>query len=332
MAKVRKTKLNKKLLFLTALAAPLQVGGQAVIEGVMMRSPKAMAVAVRRPDGSVALKERPWHSVAESLPLLKKPFLRGSIVLFEALLNGIQALNFSAQEAVEGDDDEGDTLSQWAIFSTIAVSFLFGIALFVILPHLASSYLLEIMKSSAGLDSLSFHLLDGLIKMTLFATYVMAIGCLKDIKRVFQYHGAEHKSIYAYEAKENLSVENARKHSTLHPRCGTSFIMVVLLVSIALFALIIPQIPLPAVVWLKTPLVILFKIMLMIPVAGISYEIIRWAGKKKSKWFSVLLAPGLLMQRITTRVPTDDQIEIALIALKRALSLETEYQKEHSQA
>ncbi len=290
-----------------------------------MRSPGAMAVVVRRPDGGLAIKKGPWRSIAQRFPLLKRPFLRGTVILIETLLNGLQALNFSAMQAAEdteGADGKPGELSNWALAGTMAFSFLLGLGLFVVVPHLLSAFLLRVFSTGQGVESFWFHALDGAIKMTLFLGYVLAIGCLRDIRRVFQYHGAEHKSIYTYEAGRPLTVENAREYSTLHPRCGTAFLMVVLIVSIGLFAVVLPLFPLPDLGYFKTALLIFIKLGLMLPVAGISYEIIRWAGNKKSPLVSALIYPGLLMQRITTRPPEDDQLEVALEALRLALDME----------
>ncbi len=323
MASSRKNRTKLARLFTVALSAPLQVGGQAVIEGVMMRSPRAMAVVVRCPNGELAMRNTPWRSLSDRLPLLKKPFLRGTVVLIEAMLNGLQALNFSAQKAAE-DLEGGETgeLSRWALTGTMLFSLLIGLGLFVVVPHFLSAYLLQLLSSGQGVESFIFHALDGVIKMAIFLGYVLAIRCLDDIKRVFQYHGAEHKSIYTYEAGKDLSVENARPFSTLHPRCGTAFLMVVLTVSIGIFAAVFPMIPLPDLGYAKPALVILIKLSLMLPIAGISYEIIRWAGRCKNPALKVLILPGLLMQKITTSPPSDDQLEVGLEALRQALATE----------
>jgi len=320
-----------KIFFSTLLAAPINVGGQAVIEGVMMRSPKAMAVVVRKADGSLAVKEEPWRSLSERFSILKLPFLRGIVVLFEALINGFQALHYSATQAMEDVDasenndasTESDaTLSNWAITGTLALSLLLGCGLFIVLPHLLSGLILKIMGQENSVETFAFHAIDGTIKMVLFLTYVWAIGKMKDIKRVFQYHGAEHKSIYTYEANKELTVENAKRYSTLHPRCGTAFIMVVLMVSIGIFAALLPLFTFPGSMPIKTLLIILTKIALMLPIAGIGYEIIKFSSNKKTSFMKWLIFPGLLMQKITTRDPSDDQIEVALEALKRALAIE----------
>ncbi len=322
MATSKRIRGDIRLLLLLLLKTPFQVGGQAVLEGVMMRSPGALAIVVRRPDGTLAIRKGPWQSISERIPILKRPFLRGVVVLVEALINGIQALNFSAQQAASGQKDQ-EELSGFAIAGTMALSLALALGLFVVFPHVLSAFLLKQLGDASGVSSFWFHAIDGIIKMALFLGYVYAIGRLKDIKRVFQYHGAEHKSIYTFEAGMPLTVEKARGFSTLHPRCGTAFIMVVLMVSIGLFAIVLPLLPLPHIGIYGNFFMIIAKLFLMLPIAGISYEIIRWAGSRQTDALvRYLILPGLLMQKITTRAPTDDQLEVALEALRQALSLE----------
>ncbi len=218
----------------------IKVGGQAVIEGIMMRAPKTLTIVVRKPDGQLSVREDRWYSPMERWPALKKPFLRGCIVLYEALFNGIQALSFSAQEAV-GEEEE--KLSPWALGGTILFAIGAALGLFVVIPHLATVGMGVLFGKDLTVKSLWFHVIDGVIKVAIFVGYIYAISLMKEIRRVFQYHGAEHKSIHAYEQGEELTVENARKYPTLHARCGTAFIMLVLLVSIFLFLSRIPLLP-----------------------------------------------------------------------------------------
>lgn len=305
----------------------VRVGGQAVIEGVMMRAPKAIAIAVRKHNGEVVIKGDVWHSLAERFPFLKWPILRGILVLGEALANGIQALSFSASQALEKEGNFTKA-SAWTIFFTMVVALALGMFLFVVLPHLISVWIGEIAPETLGIDSIYFHLMDGLLKMGVFLLYILGISQMKDIQRIFQYHGAEHKSIYAYEAGEPLTVENARKYSTLHPRCGTSFILMVLVISILLFSIVFAFIPKPASwpFWLSNVAYIFLKIGLMLPIAGLSYEFTRWTGGQSDRiWVRPLIVPGLYLQRLTTREPSDDQIEVALRALSRALFLHNQY-------
>ncbi|RMD99536.1 MAG: DUF1385 domain-containing protein [Deltaproteobacteria bacterium] len=304
------------------MSAPqLDVGGQAVIEGVMMRSPRSFVVAVRKPNGEIVVREDLWRSLSGRFSFLKWPFFRGTVVLLEALQNGIQALTFSANHAVEEEEEEAE-LTPWAIWGTIAVSFALGIAFFVLLPHFLTLLSGRLFGKDLTVDSVLFHAIDGAIKATLFVGYVYVISFWKDIRRIFEYHGAEHKSIYAYENGEALTVENARKYPTLHPRCGTSFLIMVILVSIVLFSAIFPLLPtFPH--WHRATrnlFYMLIKIPLMFPVAGLAYEVIRFSGKHPDHpLVKLFILPGLLLQKITTREPSDDQLEIALIALKRAL-------------
>ncbi|WP_428121707.1 DUF1385 domain-containing protein [Dissulfurimicrobium sp.] len=319
-----------KSLVTASLCAPIAVGGQAVIEGVMMRGPKAMAIAIRRADGGIFVKEGKWRSFGRKLTFLKWPFIRGSVVLAEAMINGIQALNFSAQEALAGIDNDGkrtnaDNLSNKAIALAMLSSVAVGLCLFLVIPHLASSFLLKILGAGGGVRSFAFHALDGLIKMLIFINYILLIGRMADIKRLFGYHGAEHKAIYTYEANKELCIANAKGYSTLHPRCGTAFIMVVVFVSIGVFATVIPLISFSGTGWYVTGEIILTKISLMLPIAGIAYEITRLADKDAMRRFAApLIYPGLLIQTLTTSNPTDDQLEVAIEALKRALKMEND--------
>ena len=298
-----------------------QVGGQAVIEGVMMRSPRSLCVAVRRPSGEIAVKEDTWRSIWEKHPLfkfLRKPFFRGSIILLEALINGLSALSFSASQA---QDEEEEKLSNFAIGSTIALAMVLAIGLFVGLPHLLAWG----FGALTGLDtegkSLSFHAIDGVFKVGIFVLYIYLISFMKEIRRVFQYHGAEHKAIFAYENGQELTVENAQTYTTLHPRCGTAFLINVILLSIIMFSLIFPFMPtLVEIKFFNHLLYILIKIPMIFPLAGLAYEINRWASKHMDLGLvRALLWPGLMLQRITTKAPTDDQVEVALTALRKNL-------------
>jgi uncharacterized protein YqhQ len=299
----------------------IKVGGQAVIEGIMMRAPKTLTVVVRKPDGQLSVREDRWYSPMERWPALKKPFLRGCIVLYEALFNGIQALSYSAQEAV-GEEEE--KLSPWALAGTIAFAIGAALVLFVVIPHLATLGMGILFGRELTVKSLWFHVIDGVLKVAIFVGYIYAISLMKEIRRVFQYHGAEHKSIHAYEQGEELTVENARKYPTLHARCGTAFIMLVLIVSIFLFSLVFPFFPhdLFGNKIATNLFFIAIKMCLLLPIAGFSYELIRFGERVRNPLLDVVLKPGLLLQRLTTREPSDDQIEVALVALKRTLERE----------
>ncbi len=296
---------------------PANVGGQAVIEGVMMKAPTRLCVAVRRPSGEILVKNDPLRSLAARWPVLGWPFVRGPVVLGETLVQGMKALSFSAQQALE---EEGEELGSWALLATLLVAIGAGLGLFVALPHLLSLGLGRVVPGGFTTDSFWFHAVDGVIKVALFGGYLWVISLMRDIRRVFEYHGAEHKAIFCYESGGELCVEAARGYSRLHPRCGTAFLLVVLVVSILVFAVCLPLLPrLASAGWLNQALLIALKIVLMLPIAGVSYEVIRLAGKKEGRGFwGALIWPGLQLQRLTTREPSDDQIEIALAALKAA--------------
>ena len=297
----------------------MHVGGQAVIEGVMMRAPKWLAIAVRRPDGEIFIKEDRWLSLSEKWPFLRWPRVRGSLVVLEALVNGVQALTFSANQALEEDEE---SLGNWALFCTIVLGLGAGVLLFVVLPHIISSFVGLLFGVQLGLEDFLFHLIDGVVKMIIFIGYIWFISLFKDIRRVFEYHGAEHKSVYAYEAGEALTVENAKRFSTLHPRCGTAFILVVLLMSILFFAVVFPFVPVlsGSTGFMKQVTAIFMKVLFIFPIAGLAYEIIKFSSKNmERRLVRVAVLPGLWMQKLTTREPEDAQIEVALAALRKAV-------------
>lgn len=318
-------KLRRSIVLGLLTAAKCAVGGQAVIEGVLMRSPRALAIAVRRPDGTIVVKDEDWHSVTERLRLLKWPFLRGMVTLFETLANGYQALSYSAQQAAPDDEKGESQLSTGALAATMLFAFGIGIGLFVLLPHLITAYVNPLLGISGDVSSSSFHAVDGVIKMAIFVAYIGLIARMPDVQRVFQYHGAEHKSIHVFEHAEPLDVAHTRPWPRLHPRCGTTFLLFVILVSIVVFTAVFPWMPalehLPKLA--RNLVFVLIKIPLMLPVAGISYEIIRIAGKSAERpGLKQVYAPMMLLQRLTTREPDDSQIEVALAALKAALARE----------
>ena len=303
------------------------IGGQAVIEGVMMRSPHFLAVAIRKPNQRIVIRKMPFLSIGQKYPILKKPILRGILTLIESMIQGVDALSYSAQMNANSEEVE-EKLSSWAIAASMVTAVFFGMGLFVVLPH----FITVLLTSRSGLgftaQSPFFHLLDGGFKICILLVYVYIIALMKDVHRVFQYHGAEHKSIYAFEAGEELTVENARKFSTLHPRCGTSFLFFLVLISVGVFSILFPVLHLTQV--FVTPLfnhafMILVKSFLMLPVAGLAYEFIKQCSlRMNSPLFRALILPGLLLQKLTTREPTDDQLEVALASLKQVLKLEKE--------
>jgi uncharacterized protein YqhQ len=298
------------------LSEKLTIGGQAVLEGVMMRSPHAFTVAVRKggkPGAEIALLKETIQPIGERYPLLKKAVLRGSVALFEALWLGMRALNFSANESMESENGKKEEIGPLAMAGTMALALAFALGLFLALPLLLTHLLGTQYSSFKG--NVLFNLTDGAIRVGLFLGYVSGISFMKDIRRVFEYHGAEHKVIGAFEAGEPLTVENARKYTCIHPRCGTSFLMVVMVLSIMLFSMIPASWPL----WAKA----VSRIALMPLIAGLSYEFIKYSAKKRgSRVIEALILPGLLLQRLTTREPSDDQLEVAIRAMDEALAME----------
>lgn len=275
------------------------VGGQAVIEGVMMRGKTHVAVAVRQPDGEISVDVLPVNSISDRYPILKKPFLRGVVSLVESLVMGMKALAYSAQ--VSGDEDEKLDSKEMAL--TIAVSAGLAILLFIVIPTWSMRFLTGITQNHMALN-----LAEGVLRMAIFLAYIAAISSMNDIQRVFQYHGAEHKTIYTYEAGLPLKVENVRPFSTLHPRCGTNFLMIVMLISMFIFTFL---------GWPSLLERIASRIILMPVIAGVSYELIRYAGAHTDNpLVRIAITPGLLLQKLTTRQPDDSQIEVAIASLK----------------
>lgn len=304
------------------------IGGQAVIEGVMMRSPNAFVVAVRLPNGKIRLRRDQWYGLSQRLAFLKKPFIRGVLVLIETMANGIVSLNYSANQAMEEGEKKASEKIDLSTFLSIGLSFLFGIGLFVMLPHFLTAFIENYYGKVWGLDSFTFHAVDGAIKACIFILYVFLIGFIPDIRRVFQYHGAEHKSISTFEAQEDLTVENAKKYTTFHPRCGTTFIFFLLFISIILFAGLFVFIKLPEGLpfIMKHVSAILIKIVLTFPVAGVSYEIIKKVGAICDTPIGKIISyPGMLLQRLTTREPDEEQLEVALTSIKAVLYLEEKF-------
>lgn len=322
----------------------MSVGGQAVIEGVMMRTPGSMAVAVRRADGTIEVRDDAWYSITQRVPLLKAPFLRGAVVLFESMHNGVSALTWSAerQELDDAADDAPDDAEDadaapeagsWAMTATIGLSLMFSFGLFVALPHILAIVGGQLLGIEA-LDGQStlFHGVAGVLKLMIFLGYLWSISRLDDIHRVFQYHGAEHKAIYAWEAQQELNVDNARAHTRLHPRCGTSFLFIVVMTSILVFAVVFGSFELPIENRILKQLSLIgMKLPLLFPIAGIAFEFQRLSARfPNAFWVRPLIWPGLMLQKITTQEPTDDQLEVALASLKVALAREAEVQQTDS--
>lgn len=286
------------------MGKPVQYGGQAVIEGVMMRGPQESVVAVRLPSGTIEVSNIALNTWAQK-PVFKLPLIRGFVALVDSLIVGTRALTFSANRSV-AEEEDGEELGFWEMALTIGFAFLLGLVLFVGVPTGASHLFQGWVSGTVGQN-----LLEGIIRIIVFFLYVVIISRLKDIQRVFQYHGAEHKAIFTYEAGRELTIENCRLYPRLHPRCGTSFLLIVVIVSIFVFAFVGLH-PL----WWR----ILSRVMLMPLVAGIAYEILKFSARNlESPWLSWLIMPGLWLQKLTTREPDDTQLEVALAALKGVL-------------
>jgi uncharacterized protein YqhQ len=286
------------------------IGGQAVIEGVMMRSLTGYSVAVRQPNGNVAIKQDKLASITAKYPFLKFPVLRGSVVLIQSLILGIRALNYSASVSTEGVEGEPE-MSSAAVAGSMIFAMLMAVGVFILAPLAVTNLIRRFLMP--GMSNLEYNAIDGVIRAIFFFVYLLSISMMEDIRRVFQYHGAEHKTVYTFEANEDLTVENARKKSTLHPRCGTSFLMFVLVISIVVFSLV------PSTV----PFVVKFlaRVVLIPLIAGIAYEIIRFSARHLSNPVCrIMTRPGMWLQKITTKEPDDAQLEVAITALKTALA------------
>lgn len=307
-------------------AESLAVGGQAVMEGIMMRNGDNLSIAVRQPDSKIVVRNRPWFTLAKS-PFLKRPYVRGFPLLLETMINGIKALNTSAELSMQ--QEEKDEIKPWHLTLTLIVALLFAVGLFVVLPHLLTMLLTK-LSIAGGVEGVSFHLWDGLIKFSIFLLYILAISRLPDIKRVFQYHGAEHKAISAYERGASpVTVAAAAKQSRLHPRCGTTFLLFVLSIAILLHVLVVPllmQFWTPSGAVQKHVVIIGLKLLLMAPISALAYEAIRGAARMgDSMAGKITRAPGLMLQTLTTREPDDSQLEVALVALAEALKAGSEH-------
>ena len=311
-----------RLSMLPVLQASEEVlmGGQAVIEGVMMRSPHSYAVAVRQPSGSLAVTQAYLDRPSEKHPWLKYPVLRGLGVLGQALVLGIRALRYSADQALAEADakpaadakpNKKGELSGWMVALNVAMSLAFFIVLYKLVPlYLAT---LVIRKYAQANTAFAFNLLDGTIRIALFLGFLALISQLKDIQRVFEYHGAEHKAVWAFEKRGPVDVATARACTRFHPRCGTSFLLVVMAIAMVLY-MFLP--------FHTFALRLLGRIALLPVIAGVSYEFIRYAGKSQGALWRAASQPGLWLQRITTREPDDSQLETALKALETAMAME----------
>ena len=292
----------------------LAVGGQALIEGVMMRSPAYMAMAVRTPDKRIVIRKKPFKSVMRKLPFLNIPVIRGGIHLIESMALGIDALMFSADQATSEERVDQKKSSFWdtaLMWGTVAISFVLSMGLFFYLPILLTDLVV-----AEGEGSVIWNLVDGVFRVVMFVLYLWAVSKLPDMKRVFEYHGAEHKSIHAFENGRSLDADGARPFTTLHPRCGTSFLFFVMLISIVVFS------------FLGRPETIADRLerLAFVPlIGGLAYEAIKLSGKYAKSWLiKPFIFPGLMMQKITTSEPDDDQLTVGMAALRAVLTPEAD--------
>jgi uncharacterized protein YqhQ len=298
------------------------VGGQAVLEGVMMRSPHAWAIAVRKPSGEVATHSEPLERPSEKHKWMGWPIVRGVMTLGYAMTLGFRALRFSANVALDQipADDKGKKveISGWVAALNIALSLGFFIFMYKFLP-LAAATELKRVNPFFG-NAIIFNLVDGIIRIALFLLFIWGVSLMKDIRRVYEYHGAEHKTVFAFENGDPLNEPAVQKYSTFHPRCGTSFLMTVMIFSILVYIVANAIFPVTTF-WARFAT----RIVLLPVIAGLSYEIIRYAAKHRGSLFALMTAPGLWLQRITTQPPSDDQVHCAIVALDHAMELEKQH-------
>jgi uncharacterized protein YqhQ len=296
------------------------VGGQAVLEGVMMRSPHAWAIACRKPSGEISTHSESLERLSEKRKWMAWPVIRGVVTLGHAMTLGFRALKFSANVALDEVQPEPAPgkkkleISGWMAAVNIVISVGFFIFMYKFLPLLAATELKRVYPLFG--EQILFNLVDGIIRIALFLLFIWGVSLWSDIHRVYEYHGAEHKTVYAFENGDPLETASVQKYSTYHPRCGTSFLMTVMIISIVVYTLV----PVTTF-WARFAV----RIALLPVIAGVSYEIIRFAAKHRGSLFALMTAPGLWLQRITTQPPSDDQAECAIIALEHAMALEKEH-------
>lgn len=293
------------------------VGGQALIEGVMMRSPSCVAIAVRRPDGTIVVKKEPFKSITSRIKFLGIPILRGVVGFFESIIIGMKALNFSAQEAIDDQPSAPAAtktrkmLDSASFGVSIILSLLMAIFLFKFVPLFATEQLQKVFPQ-IGKSTLLFNATDGVIRIFIFLSYILILSRVQIFKRVFEYHGAEHKSVFAYEKGLPLTTENVKPQSTHHPRCGTSFIVIMLFISIVILSFV-PRNPVFLINFLH-------RLAIVPLIMGVGYEILKFSAKwRENAVMKALTYPGLMTQSLTTKEPDEKQMEVALAALKAAI-------------
>lgn len=293
------------------------VGGQAVLEGVMMRSPHAWGIAVRKPDQTLAVHSEPLARPSEKSPWKGWPFIRGVMTLGSAMVLGFKALRFSADVALEDEKTESGEkveISGWVAAANLMLSLGFFIFMYKFLPFAATRSLHHRFPQTG--NQALFALVEGIIRLSIFLAFIWLTSRWQEMRRVYQYHGAEHKTVFAFEDKSALTAEAVQRYSTFHPRCGTSFLMTVMIISIAVYALV----PVHGF-WMGFAM----RLVLLPVIAGSSYEVIRFAAKRRSSLFALMTLPGMWLQRITTQPPDDTQVECAIVALNRAMELEAQH-------
>lgn len=315
------------------------IGGQAIIEGVMMRGPSKIATAVRKPDGDIIVDEKPVASLVTKYKLNKIPIVRGVVSFVDSLITGVKALMFSAEFYDIEDEEEkepskldnflekmfGDKLMDWAVYFSVILSLAMGIGLFMLLPTAIAGFFRNLLQNKTFItlpesfvnaigNTIGSHvfvnLVEAVIRIVIFLVYMILVSKMKDIKRVFEYHGAEHKTIACYEAGSELIVENVKNYTRFHPRCGTSFLLIVMVVSILFFSFLSWE-----TIWVRMGL----RLLLLPVVAGVSYEIIKFAGRSKNPIVGLFIKPGLWFQKLTTREPDEAQMEVAIAAMKAVI-------------
>lgn len=310
---------------------PMQIGGQAVLEGVMMRAPGSVATAVRKSDGSIVVKQHSFVSLIEKHKFLNVPVIRGAVGLIDMMYLGIQTLNWSAEvamgdlEAVEAKKNGNGTpapkqlkgQSKLALIASLVIALAMGIAIFFVTPLVVTTKVFQLEQ-----NAFAFNVVAGGVRITLLLVYLLIISFLKDIQRLFQYHGGEHKAVFSFELNDELLPSVVLQRSRFHPRCGTSFLLIVMFVAILTFALLDALI-----IQVTGSMTLLLRLGTHLPfipvVGGISYEIIKFSAKHSTTWWGrILIAPGLWLQKITTKEPDESQVEVAIVALKCALGLE----------